>query len=146
MDEKYLELRTKLDYARDSSERRIRKAEKAASDLRVKFALLGNTKSLDSLPMPATSYTSGVEGGFSMSDTGDGYSASFLSDGVSNSKSSKKSNSNKHYKTAPEKQHTFENEADKETEVNRLLEKIRLKKGSSANWNEEKARALVESR
>ena len=42
MDEKYLELRTKLDYARDSSEKRIKKAEKVASDLRVKFALAGN--------------------------------------------------------------------------------------------------------
>jgi hypothetical protein len=147
MDEKYLELRTKLDFARESSEKRIRKAERVAGDLRVKFALLGNTKSLDALPMPTRGYANSIEGGFSMSDTGDGFSASFVSDGASVSKSSKKSHSTKHSKTAiPEKQKTFETDAEKEEEVQRLLEKMRLKRGSSANWNEEKARALVESR
>lgn len=147
MDEKYLELRTKLDFARESSEKRIKKAERMAGDLRVKFALLGNTKSLDALPMPTRGYSNSIEGGFSMSDTGDGFSASFVSDGASVSKSSKKSHGTKHSKSMPpEKQKSFETDAEKEEEVQRLLEKMRLKRGSSANWNEEKARALAESR
>ncbi|RYY86004.1 hypothetical protein EON63_06510, partial [archaeon] len=47
MDEKYLELRSKLDYSRSVSYKKIRKAEKTAQDLRVKFASL----SLDSMSM-----------------------------------------------------------------------------------------------
>jgi hypothetical protein len=41
MDEKYLELRTKLDYARDSGVKKVQKAEKIARELRMKYALAG---------------------------------------------------------------------------------------------------------
>ncbi|CAE7764796.1 unnamed protein product, partial [Symbiodinium microadriaticum] len=47
MDEKYLELRTKLDYAREMAAKKVRNAQKTASELRVKFALAGNQKLLD---------------------------------------------------------------------------------------------------
>lgn len=41
MDEKYLELRTKLDYARESGLKKVQKAEKVARELRMKYALAG---------------------------------------------------------------------------------------------------------
>jgi hypothetical protein len=52
MDEKYMELRTKLDYARELGVKKIKKAEKVASDLRIKFALSNNSAILDNVPMP----------------------------------------------------------------------------------------------
>ena len=39
MDEKFLELRSKLDFARESSVKKVQKAEKIARELRLKFAL-----------------------------------------------------------------------------------------------------------
>jgi chromosome segregation ATPase len=52
MDEKYMELRTKLDYARELGVKKIKKAEKVASDLRIKFALSNNSAILDHVPLP----------------------------------------------------------------------------------------------
>jgi hypothetical protein len=66
MDEKYLELRNKLDYARYIASKKIKKAEKVAADLRVKFAISsGSVLPLDSLPMPSTAgeYSMGGGGG-----------------------------------------------------------------------------------
>ena len=39
MDEKFLDLRNKLDYARESSLKKVDRAERIARDLRLKFAL-----------------------------------------------------------------------------------------------------------
>ena len=41
MDEKFLELRTKLDWAREQGNKKIKKAEKTAKELRQKYALAG---------------------------------------------------------------------------------------------------------
>ena len=38
MDEKFLELRNKLDFARESSLKKVQRAEKVARELRLKFA------------------------------------------------------------------------------------------------------------
>ena len=66
MDEKYLELRTKLDYARELGAKRIKKAEKAAADLRVRFIMAGNTSTvLDALPLPDIGSSGGSAGGSS---------------------------------------------------------------------------------
>jgi hypothetical protein len=78
MDEKYLELRTKLDYAREVAAKKVKIAQKTASDLRVKFALAGNTKLLDHIPLPdINSTTAGTGGGMG---TGD-YTMTMYSDG-----------------------------------------------------------------
>jgi hypothetical protein len=64
MDEKYLELRNKLDYARYIAAKKIKKAEKIAADLRVKFAISsGSILPLDSLPMPSTAGDYSMGGG-----------------------------------------------------------------------------------
>ena len=52
MDEKYLELRTKLDYSRGQSAKKVEIAQKKATELRVKYALLGNSKLLDTVDQP----------------------------------------------------------------------------------------------
>jgi hypothetical protein len=52
MDEKYLELRTKLDWARELGTKKVKRAEKTAADLRMKFALSGNSTLLDNMPLP----------------------------------------------------------------------------------------------
>lgn len=54
MDEKYLELRTKLDWARDTSTKKIKKAEKTSADLRMKFMLMtGGNQMLDNVSLPS---------------------------------------------------------------------------------------------
>jgi hypothetical protein len=54
MDEKYLDLRSKLDWTRDHGMKKIREAEKQAKDLRVKYLLAnGRVRGLDSIPLPS---------------------------------------------------------------------------------------------
>ena len=149
MDEKYLELRTKLDFARENSEKRIKKADKTASDLRVKFALLGHSGSLDAMPMPnqsiAGSQTFDGTGSLGSFD-GDQYTADGQSYYTADSKSSKMTGKKKSKPKSAPKPKLLETEEEREEEVQRLLEKMRLKNGGAANWNEEKARDLVQSR
>lgn len=49
MDEKYLELRTKLDYAREVGSKKIKRAEQVAKELRIKFAFANGSTILDSI-------------------------------------------------------------------------------------------------
>lgn len=51
MDEKYLELRTKLDWQREYSRKEIAKHKKVAQNLRSKFALMGGSVLLDEVPI-----------------------------------------------------------------------------------------------
>eukprot|EP01038_Epipyxis_sp_PR26KG_P007230 gene7230-9861_t len=52
MDEKYLELRGKLDYAREQGNAKLNKAERVAKELRMKFALSGHSTLLDNFSLP----------------------------------------------------------------------------------------------
>jgi hypothetical protein len=74
MDEKYLELRSKLDFARESGAKRVKKAERLAADLRVKFALAGGTGTLDNMPLPDI-----YGGSVNMGDSVDGSQWSVMS-------------------------------------------------------------------
>ncbi len=57
MDEKYLELRNKLDYARYSANKKVTKLTKEASTLRMKFAMVSGNANLplDSISLPPNS-------------------------------------------------------------------------------------------
>lgn len=67
MDEKYLELRTKLDWARDTSSKKIKKAEKTSADLRMKFMIMtGGNQMLDNVSLPSLT-SGGGDGQFTSS-------------------------------------------------------------------------------
>lgn len=69
MDEKYLDLRSKLDWAREYANKKLAKSEKTAADLRAKFTMLtGSNVLLDNAGMPH-----GMGSGSSMMSGGGGY-------------------------------------------------------------------------
>ena len=137
MDEKYLELRTKLDYAREVAGKKVRNAQKVASDLRVKFALAGNQKLLDHIPLPdiqdATSYGNSYEMGFEASQSLD-------SRGTGGKKKGKKTPKKKAAKT---NNHVSQ---DAEQSTERVLDKIRRLRGGEQDWDETKIRNLATTR
>ena len=132
MDEKYLELRTKLDYAREVAGKKVRNAQKVASDLRVKFALAGNQKLLDHIPIPDLQDMSGDGMNFDSSQsmpTLDSRSAS----GRKKAKKKKKRVNN----------HVAQ---DPEQSTERVLDKIRRLRGGEQEWDEQKCRNLANTR
>ena len=161
MDEKYLELRTKLDWTRENGNRRVLKAEKTAKELRMKFALAGGSSLLDKLPLPEI-FQSGA-GAQSQSDfmqsmdhynQGMGISSSAAFGmggsydmqgpsttggiGVANGKRNK----NRHKKRG-----SMDGGASQVTEaeltVDGVLDKIRRNRGDNQKWTEDKLNALV---
>ena len=133
MDEKYLELRSKLDYARESGIKKIKQAEKTAADLRLKFTLAGNTTPLDSIQLPQ------INNG---SIAGSDYDQQSWASSTVDSKRSKKSKS-KSLKSVG----TVEtNEKYQEPSMDVVLEKIRKQQGASVDWSDQKLRDLAKSR
>lgn len=146
MDEKYLELRTKLDWARENSEKKVRTAVAKAKELRVKFALLGNTMPLDKVPLPDIH---GGGGGYSnTSVTSVSYEYESLgsqslqgrmgrSGGVGDRPGRKMSNTSQSLTSL---------ERAAEPDLDTVLEKIRKKTGGKVDWDDEKLRTLAKSR
>mmetsp|Transcript_17056 Transcript_17056/g.28481 ORF Transcript_17056/g.28481 Transcript_17056/m.28481 type:complete len:411 (+) Transcript_17056:54-1286(+) len=129
MDEKYLELRTKLDYAREVAGKKVRKAQQVASDLRVKFALAGNQKLLDHIPLPDIQEMS--------------YDVSFES---SQSAPTLDSQRVPKKKKKPKKKTNAHVSQDAEQSTERVLDKIRRLRGGEQDWNESKCRTLANTR
>lgn len=168
MDEKYLELRTKLDYAREVAAKKVKVAQKTASDLRMKFALAGNTKLLDHIPLPdINSNTAGTgmgTGDYTMYST-DGFGATgdysrsmptlsmtspqplSRSMGSSNNllKSSGTAGSTSGKRRGKKKSSYQTIAKDTEQSTERVLDKIRRLRGGQQEWTEEKVRNLVKS-
>lgn len=146
MDEKYLELRAKLDFSRDQSNRRIKKAEKLAADLRVKFMMAGNTTLLDAVPLP------GISRANSFADTGNsGSNVSWAQEVETSGKSlammkssSGGSSSGKRSKLGGHRSGLEEDDAD--AQLDHVLEKIRRHKHESAGWTEDKVKDLVKGK
>jgi len=133
MDEKYLELRSKLDYARESGIKKIKQAEKTAADLRLKFTLAGNTTPLDSIQLPQIYNNNG-----SVATSSDYDQQSWASSTI-DSKKSKKS------KSKPAKNPLDDGKYPEPT-MDNVLEKIRKQQGASVEWSEQKLRELSKSR
>lgn len=144
MDEKYLELRAKLDWARDNGARRVKQAERTASELRMKFALAGGNNSLDSIPLP------NIFQGMSLSNetAQDSFFPGSFPEGMlatpqlgGGQNSSKMSRKKKRSKTTmgghPELN------IQPEPTMDNVLEKLRLQEGKKRDWSEEKVRDLV---
>mmetsp|Transcript_15831 Transcript_15831/g.23828 ORF Transcript_15831/g.23828 Transcript_15831/m.23828 type:complete len:415 (+) Transcript_15831:120-1364(+) len=140
MDEKYLELRTKLDYAREVAAKKVRHAQKTASDLRVKFALAGNSKLLDQVPLPEI----GASGDYTAEDLS--RSMPNINTGpLSTASSPVRSSIRSIGKKKKKKLVTNSIAADAEQSTERVLDKIRRLRGGQAEWNEEKVRKLAMS-
>lgn len=131
MDEKYLELRTKLDYAREVAGKKVRNAQKVASDLRVKFALAGNQKLLDHMPLPDL-HDMSIDGNFESSQS--------LQSLDSRSSTGRKKTKKKKKKV----NHHVAQDPEQSTE--RVLDKIRRLRGGDQEWDEEKCRKLANTR
>lgn len=146
MDEKYLELRSKLDWARAMAARKIKRAEKDANDLRVKFAMYAGNASLDhistgSRSAPMSTGNSGVDDG---GLDGGGHSAvSFNLDehGYSIARKGRKGrNSRSGDNGSVNSAVSFRSNLS----MDDVLEKIRVQQGAKREWTEEKIKKLVE--
>ena len=150
MDEKYMELRTKLDYARELGVKKIKKAEKVASDLRIKFAMSNGSAILDSIPLPTEdSQWSGFHsaGGdprgnpmLMYTDSSTPYTRQGGNSPVSRGRS------------GPPRQVTFPTSssltslgsaAQREPTMDGVLDKIRNHEGRKQEWTEDKLNKLV---
>jgi hypothetical protein len=153
MDEKYLELRGKLDYARSIAAKKIRKAEKTAADLRVKFAMTGSPLVLDALPMREEYSGMYGEAGFDNDDHGwigggHGPPRSALlppkrSESVRSLNAKGKSNKSISLETM-----SFSSgfSVRSEPTLDGVLDKIKYQTGARQDWTEEKAKLLAKSR
>lgn len=159
MDEKYLELRSKLDYARSIAAKKIRKAEKTASELRVKFAMTGSSVILDNISLPSGygNMTGTSEMGNGMFSSGNmplELAGMFLSTdsglpqkkGVSSRSltSNKSRNGNNTLSQGIVLSQATSHRP--EPTLNGVLDKIRHQAGGRQDWTEEKAKALAKSR
>jgi hypothetical protein len=152
MDDKYLELRGKLDWARENSEKKIQQAQKKAKDLRKKFAMMGGG-SLDNMKLPgidgsqSTSYIPGgsaLEGGNSMTssvDFGSLESNSMVSKGgKKGGRGGKKGGMNQ----SQASENTTTGLA--QPSLDSVMEKIRRHQGGKREWTDDTLRDLAKSR
>jgi hypothetical protein len=145
MDEKYLELRTKLDYAREVASKKVRSAQKTASELRVKFALAGNQKLLDHMPLPdiGASGDYGMTGGSDFSRSMPAMGTLNTTQGTSSAGGSRGRSHGSARKKPKKKANNKSIAQDAEQSTERVLDKLRRLKGGEAQWTEEKARKLI---
>ncbi|KAJ1438328.1 hypothetical protein B484DRAFT_444664 [Ochromonadaceae sp. CCMP2298] len=145
MDEKYIELRIKLDYARETGARKIKKAENMARELRVKFAFASNSKILDSMPMPE-----GYSAGGSVADSS--WGGSLMSPGERGMGNGGQGGQGVEFETreisalSPSRQfdsRSTASEAPKEPTLDGVLDKIRMQEGRKQDWTPDKAKKLV---
>jgi len=143
MDEKYLELRTKLDYAREMGTKKVKQAENIASELRIKFALAGNNIILDNVVLPDINSNAGsiLEGGKSLGSTENGSWAV-----SSTANSSKKSGKGKSKSKKMSQSVSSLQDAAPEPNLDGVLEKIRTQSGQRKEWSDDKLRELTKSR
>jgi hypothetical protein len=163
MDEKYLELRSKLDYARSIAAKKIRKAEKTASELRVKFAMTGSSVILDNISLPSgyggnMTGTSGTGNGMFSSDAMPPEFAELFRSadsamlppkkGVSSRSiaSNKSRNGNNNMSRSDNSMFSQASSHRPEPTLDGVLDKIRHQAGGRQDWTEEKAKALTKSR
>lgn len=152
MDEKYLELRTKLDYTRDAGAKKIKKAQKMASELRVKFALAGNSTLLDHIPMPSGSMANTAPAGGLRQNNSDSFDYNLnavtgpgTTGGVRHNSGSKQKSKGKD----PQKGSFAWDQApalsNEENEL-RVLEKVRKLQGGKTEWTDDKIQELLKQR
>jgi hypothetical protein len=167
MDEKYLELRTKLDYTRDAGAKKIKKAQKMASELRVKFALAGNSTLLDHMPlgMPsnansnsmANTAPAGAMRGYDNADSfdyrqGQGQGGDLnavtgpgTTGGGKHGGKRKPGKSKGHTQKGSSAWDQTDSATAEETEA-RVLEKVRKLQGGKTEWTDDKIQTLLKQK
>lgn len=147
MDEKYMELRTKLDYARETGVKKIKKAEKVASDLRIKFALTNGSAILDAVPLPSEGSAYGAYGdGSQWAQPGALMleNSPYMHQGGNSPMSRGRSTGHgKHAAFSANNSTTSLGTVHKEPTMEGVLEKIRKQEGRKQDWTEEKLNKLV---
>lgn len=139
MDEKYLELRSKLDYSRQESARRVEKAERKARDLRVKYALLGNSKVLDAVDQPVTERQDiGCNEAISSSSSDAPNLKNTGSPTIHRGSMKRKGPKIKRMNMTP----GYKQGQDKDAQEQAVIDKIRKNRGQKTIWTEEKLRNL----
>mmetsp|Transcript_33170 Transcript_33170/g.33780 ORF Transcript_33170/g.33780 Transcript_33170/m.33780 type:complete len:534 (-) Transcript_33170:176-1777(-) len=150
MDEKYLELRTKLDWSRDVSNKRLKKAQKTASELRMKFMMAGNSVLLDTLPLPGINQSSSAGSNTHNSSTvswapsvGSNDGSPVRNVGKSSLRSSSAESRHGRGHTQFAEGTKTESNGSPEPSLDHILEKIRRHKHESAGWTDEKIQGLI---
>jgi len=149
MDEKYLELRLKLDWARENGEKKVKKAQAAAKALRIKFTMLsGGSTSLDKIQLPSLSQSqsyldmgSMVEGSMDYGGSQELYSAPGTGTGKSKGiLKGSKLNAGRSIDTIGTMN------SAKQPTLDGVLEKIRKHAGGKTEWTDDQLRELTKSR
>lgn len=152
MDEKYLNLRTKLDYAREYGAKKLARSEQKAQQLRSKFALLtGSTTLLDSMRAPSTGGSfngmGSQQGDFDSMSQNSSVSFDLRSHGTQGSVSSAKSKMKRAGSSGKLKPLKPRTAAEEEEQLSDVLARIEKKaNGGKRIWTEETVRDLVKSR
>lgn len=155
MDEKYLELRGKLDYSRSIAAKKIKKAEKTASDLRMKFAMTGSPLVLDAISIPGDYHGGYGEGAFDNDSHGWGNDrgnhppqtrSALLPPKKSGSvRTLSKAKGHKSVTLDSMSMNSGFSQRSEPT-LDGVLDKIKYQTGNRNDWTEEKAKLLAKSR
>lgn len=148
MDEKYLELRSKLDWTREIGAAKLKKAEKKAADLRVKYAMTTNSSAvLDHIPLPDIYGSRGALPDGSMNIFPDRYST------VSSSLGSRRTNRSISRNGRLLKNGILSQDVSKmnsiigeEPSMEHVMEKLRIQENKKREWTEEKVRKLIQTK
>lgn len=153
MDEKYLELRTKLDYARDLGAKKVKRAEQQAKELRVKFALSNNASMmLDQVPLPPLGMSQSMDGDSWMSVMGQPQNsqqqlgpAQAMKRGKEKAQSAQRSRQShdEFNSTGGGGSVTSGSFNDKPPDLDRIFEKIRNHGDEKREWSEDNLRKLA---
>lgn len=150
MDDKYLDMRKKLDYAREAHKNDVNKAERKMTELRRKFAAItGSNKPLDNFPMPTGPNTLESQRGVSWADFADspdgpGASNSFQKYGMTTPTQGMSRAKSAPAKRPGTKQSTGDTKANEPTweKVSAKIEK--KKRAMGGNWDVDKAYEVLE--
>jgi hypothetical protein len=156
MDEKYLELRTKLDYARDLGAKKVKKAERSAKELRIKFALSTNgSMMLDQIPLPPLHSTGGngngsmgmvsqsLDGDSWVSNQGPAQQQAAAKRGKAHAARAKGSNNGNFDDGNNSMAMSMTSFNDDPPDIDKIFEKIRQHGDEKRDWSEDKLKKLA---
>ena len=163
MDEKYLELRVKLDWARENGDKKVKQAQAKAKELRMKFTMLsgGGSMSLEKMTLPSLGQmgsqsmfdpsqldNGGMEGA-SYAELG-GDSVAYAggnqtpTPGGRGSKGGKRGKGSGMMKSQSMAEGSIASSGP--PTMDKVMEKIRRHAGGKTEWTEDQMRDLVKSR